>query len=240
MQQPVLPADRPGHDRAVAIWLAVLCAFVVAMILVGGATRLTDSGLSITQWDLTKGLTPPLTGARWAEEFSLYQRTTEYQVQNRGMSMAEFQGIYWWEWSHRFLGKMIGLVFALPFFSFLALGRLRGRVLPVLGLGLLGGLQGAVGWWMVTSGLFSGLDVSPIRLAIHLGLAFLILGFGAHLALDFSGARREAGALGASPYLALGFCALLFCQILAGALTAGTDFGRRLSGLADHRRRADP
>jgi cytochrome c oxidase assembly protein subunit 15 len=195
------------------------------MILVGGATRLTDSGLSITEWNLSKGLTPPLTDARWAEEFALYQRTTEYQVQNRGMALDEFQGIYWWEWGHRFLGKMIGLVFAIPFFTFLALGRLKGRVWPILGLGLLGGMQGAVGWWMVTSGLFSGLDVSPIRLAAHLGMAFLILGLGVHLALDAAGARASGGKLGAPAEVTLGFCVLLFAQVLAGALTAGTDSG---------------
>lgn len=212
-------------DPWVAGWLFILCAFVVVMVLVGGATRLTDSGLSITEWNLSKGLTPPLTDSRWAEEFALYQRTTEYQLQNRGMALDEFQSIYWWEWGHRFLGKMVGLVFAIPFFVFLAMGRLKGRVWPILGLGVLGGLQGAIGWWMVTSGLFSGLDVSPVRLAVHLGMAFLILGFGLHLALDVAGLRREAGGAGFSPWLSLGLCGLAFAQILAGALLAGTDSG---------------
>jgi cytochrome c oxidase assembly protein subunit 15 len=213
------------NDRWVSIWLVLICVCVIAMVLVGGATRLTDSGLSITQWNLFKGFLPPLSERHWQEEFALYQRTTEYQVQNRGMAMDEFQYIYWWEWAHRFLGRLIGLLFFIPFVAFLLMGKLKCRVVPVLCLGLMGGLQGAIGWWMVTSGLFSGLDVSPIRLAIHLGMAFLILAFGAHLALDFSGARKKAGSLGGSPWLAFGFCVLLFCQVMAGALTAGTDSG---------------
>src|SRR5690554_5330932 len=135
--QPSLSQPKP--DRGVAAWLFAICALVAAMILVGGATRLTDSGLSITEWDFVKGVTPPATAERWAEEFALYQRTTEYQQQNRGMSLAEFQSIYWWEWGHRFLGKLIGVVFALPFLFFWLTGRLKGRFWPVLGLFALGG-----------------------------------------------------------------------------------------------------
>lgn len=208
----------------VGIWLLVVCAFVLAMILVGGATRLTDSGLSITEWDLTKGLTPPLTAERWAEEFGLYQRTTEYQLQNRGMSLADFQSIYWWEWGHRFLGKMIGLVFALPFAFFWATGRLRGRFAPVLALFTLGGLQGAIGWWMVTSGLWSGLDVSPIRLAVHLGMAFVIAAFALWLALDCFGWPR-ASKFAAPAWTPPAFLALLFVQVILGAFLAGSDGG---------------
>ena len=199
---------------------------VIAMIIVGGATRLTDSGLSITEWDLAKGLSPPLTDARWAEEFALYQRTNEYRDQNVGMSLAEFQRIYWWEWSHRFLGKMIGPVFALPFFYFAFTGRLRGRLWPVLGVFALGALQGAVGWWMVTSGLWSGLDVSPLRLAVHLGLAFVILGSAFWLALDALGWPRKRGRLGVPAWAAAALIAVLFAQILLGAILAGADGGR--------------
>src|SRR5690606_30027941 len=165
----------PPREVGVGRWLLVICALVVAMILVGGATRLTDSGLSITEWDLGKGITPPLTESRWREEFALYQRTVEFQEQNSEMNLAEFQYIYWWEWGHRFLGKVIGVAFALPALFFLFTGRLRGRFRVSLALFALGGLQGAIGWWMVTSGLFSGLDVSPMRLAIHLGMALIIL-----------------------------------------------------------------
>jgi cytochrome c oxidase assembly protein subunit 15 len=198
---------------------------VLAMIFVGGATRLTDSGLSITEWDLGKGLTPPLTDARWAEEFALYQRTVEYQTQNRGMSLAEFQTIYWWEWGHRFLGKAIGLVFALPFAFFWATGRLRGRFWQVLGLFALGGLQGAIGWWMVTSGLFSAVNVSPVRLAIHLCTAFVILGVAFWLALDAFDWPRRLSRTSGPPWLALTLPPLLLVQIMFGAFLAGDHGG---------------
>ena len=216
------PAPR---DPMVGAWLICVCVSVLAMVLVGGATRLTDSGLSITEWDLAKGLMPPLSGERWAEEFALYQRTSEYQLQNRGMSLGDFQSIYWWEWAHRFIGKMIGLVFALPFVLFWARGRLRGRFWPVLGLFAVGALQGAVGWWMVTSGLFSGLDVSPVRLAIHLGLAFVILAYALWLALDAFGWPREVSKLGAPNWTPIALLGLIFCQVIFGALLAGADGG---------------
>lgn len=215
----------PPRDTWVGVWLLAVCALVVAMILVGGATRLTDSGLSITEWDLGKGLTPPLTEARWAEEFALYQQTTEYQVQNYGMSLDEFQHIYWWEWGHRFLGKMIGLVFAIPFFAFWALGRLRGRFWPVLILFGLGALQGAIGWWMVTSGLFGRLDVSPVRLAIHLGMALVIAAMALWLALGALSWPRNASRLGAPGWTPLALMALVFVQAMFGALLAGADGG---------------
>lgn len=216
-------SSRSSPHRApwVGAWLLILCALVVAMILVGGATRLTDSGLSITEWDLSKGLTPPLTDARWAEEFALYQRTTEYQVQNRGMSLAQFQHIYWWEWGHRFLGKMIGIVFAIPFLVFWTQGRLNGRFWPILGFGALGGMQGAVGWWMVVSGLEGRLDVSPIRLAVHLGLAFLILAVGVRLAIHAFAPAPRTGP-GALVWVLAG---AVLVQTLLGALMAGADAG---------------
>lgn len=209
----------------VGAWLLIIAALVAAMILVGGATRLTDSGLSITEWDLGKGLTPPLTAERWAEEFALYQQTMEYQVQNRGMGLDEFKSIYWWEWGHRFLGKMIGVAFAIPFFFFLATGRLRGRLRAVTVLFALGGLQGAIGWWMVTSGLFDRLDVSPVRLAIHLGMALIILAMSVWLALDAFGYPRERSSLGAPRWAPFALMALIFAQAMLGALMAGADGG---------------
>lgn len=212
-------------DPWVGYWLTTLCVCVVAMILVGGATRLTDSGLSITEWRLDKGLTPPLSEARWDEEFALYQQTTEYRQQNRGMSLGEFQRIYWWEWGHRFLGKVTGLAFILPFIAFCISGRLRGRFWPVLALGLAIGVQGAVGWWMVKSGLAGRLDVSPIRLATHLALAFLILGYALWLTLGAFSWPRKASTTGVSRRIAFGFLALLFVQIVFGALMAGADGG---------------
>jgi cytochrome c oxidase assembly protein subunit 15 len=214
-----------AKDPLVGGWLLLVCACVTAMIIVGGLTRLTDSGLSITEWDLAKGLWPPLSAERWAEEFRLYQRTTEYQVQNRGMSLADFQTIYWWEWTHRFLGKATGLVFAIPFLGFWAAGRLKGRFWPVLGLFALGAAQGGIGWWMVTSGLSGRLDVSPIRLAVHLGLAFAILAIAFRLALSAFGWPRGPSRLGAPVWLVGLLAAALFLQILLGALLAGNDAG---------------
>jgi cytochrome c oxidase assembly protein subunit 15 len=216
----------PPRERWVGIWLLVVCALVLAMVLVGGATRLTDSGLSITEWDLGKGLTPPLTAQRWAEEFGLYQRTMEYQTQNRGMSLAEFQYIYWWEWAHRFLGKMLGLVFALPALFFFLTGRLRGRFRVTLLLFALGAMQGAIGWWMVTSGLFDRLDVSPVRLAIHLGMAFCILALSLWVALGALGWPANPGKLGAPRWAPFALLALVFVQVMFGALLAGSDGGK--------------
>lgn len=215
----------PRRDDAVGIWLLAIAFLVVAMILVGGATRVTDSGLSITEWDLGKGLNPPLNAVRWTEEFALYQHTTEYQVQNRGMSLAEFQTIYWWEWGHRFLGKIIGLAFAIPFAIFWATGRLSGRFWPVLALFALGGLQGFVGWWMVTSGLFSSLDVSPIRLAIHLALALIVLAGALWLAMEAFAWPRQRCVLGAPAWTPPALLALIFVQAMFGALMAGANGG---------------
>ncbi len=215
----------PPRERWVGVWLLVVAVFVVAMILVGGATRLTDSGLSITEWNLEKGLTPPLTAERWTEEFRLYQTTMEYQTQNFGMSLAEFQRIYWWEWGHRFLGKMLGLVFALPALFFLFTGRLRGRFRVTGVLFLLGASQGAIGWWMVTSGLFDRLDVSPLRLAIHLGMALIILALSLWVAIGAFGAPREGSKLGVSRWVAAMLLVCVFAQAIFGALMAGADGG---------------
>lgn len=215
----------PPREPWVGAWLLIVCALVLTMILVGGATRLTDSGLSITEWDLFKGLTPPLNDARWAEEFALYQRTMEYQAQNNGMTIDEFKHIYWWEWGHRFLGKMIGVVYALPFFFFLFTGRLRGRFRLTILLFALGGLQGAIGWWMVTSGLFDRLDVSPFRLAIHLAMAFVILALGLWVALGAFAWPKQSSKLGLPRWTPFVLMALVFVQLMFGALLAGSDGG---------------
>ena len=213
------------RDAWVGAWLIAIAVCVFAMVMVGGATRLTDSGLSITEWNIEKEFVPPLTHRAWEREFSLYQQTTEYQVQNRGMSLGEFQRIFWWEWSHRFVGKMIGFVFALPFVFFWASGRLRGRFWPVLGLFALGAAQGAIGWWMVVSGLFGRLDVSPVRLAIHLGMAFTILACALWLALDAFGWPRRRSRLGAPLWAPLALLGLIFVQVMFGALLAGARAG---------------
>jgi cytochrome c oxidase assembly protein subunit 15 len=227
--------DAKGHGArgAIRVWLMMLFALVVVMITVGGLTRLTDSGLSITEWAPISGSVPPMSAEAWEAEFEAYKQIPEYIEQNAGMSMAEFKVIYYWEWGHRQLGRVIGLVWALGFFWFL----LR-RQIPVgwtgrlLLLGGLGGLQGAIGWWMVSSGLRDGmLDVASYRLATHLGLAFVILGFIAwHVFLlsrheaDLMQARRN----GERSLITLGsvLVGFAFVQILLGALVAGIDAGR--------------
>ncbi len=229
----LIDAGPRGARRGVAIWLAVLFALVVVMIAVGGLTRLTDSGLAITEWAPVTGAIPPLSAERWQAEFDAYRQIPEYRLQNRGMSLAEFQYIYWWEWGHRQLGRVIGLVWAAGFLGFLIARRIpRGWTWRLLGLGLLGGLQGAVGWWMVSSGLEgTRLDVASYRLAIHLGLAFVILGLIAWFVLTLrqteaalmQARRRRDGALTG---WATGLAAMTFAQILAGALVAGIDAGR--------------
>ncbi len=221
--QPSLTSQR---DPLVGAWLLAVCVLVACMVLVGGATRLTDSGLSITEWDFAKHFVPPLTAEGWRDEFALYQRTTEYQLQNRGMALDEFQFIYLWEWGHRFLGQIVGLVFMLPFLVFLATGRLKGRLWPIVLLGAMGGLQGFVGWWMVTSGLYGRLDVSSVRLAVHLGMAFAILGLGFWLAMGAFGRPSVRSLSGPNHVLIWGLVALLYVQILLGALVAGSDAGR--------------
>ncbi|MBW3560555.1 MAG: COX15/CtaA family protein [Proteobacteria bacterium] len=196
------------------------------MIVVGGATRLTDSGLSITEWRPVTGAVPPLSDAGWAAEFEKYRRIPEYRYVNAGMSLAEFKTIFWWEWGHRFLGRIIGLAFAAPFLVFLAARRiprgLVGRCWLLLGLG---GLQGAVGWWMVSSGLSERVDVAPERLTVHLGLALVLLGALVWTALDaWRGPAKGAGR--GAPVGAYGLFALVFVQCLLGGLVAGNDAGR--------------
>lgn len=226
---------RGGARRGIRIWLFILFALVFVMIAVGGLTRLTDSGLSITEWRPFTGAMPPMNEADWQSEFAKYQEIDEFQVQNSWMELSDFKSIYWWEWGHRQLGRVIGLVWAVGFLWFL----LR-RQIPVgwsgrlLFLGGLGGLQGAIGWWMVASGVTSGeavLDVASYRLAMHLGLAFVILGVITWYALllgrperDLMQARRakEAKLFGMST----GLLHFAFLQILLGALVAGIDAGR--------------
>ncbi|WP_019961727.1 COX15/CtaA family protein [Woodsholea maritima] len=220
------PFTQAGTNRFVFYWLVVIAAFVCAMILVGGATRLTDSGLSITEWKPVTGALPPLNEAGWHEEFEKYRAIPEYQLQNRGMSLSEFQFIYWWEWSHRQLGRTLGLVFALPFAVFM----LRGMIAKPMRMRLwilfaLGGLQGAIGWWMVSSGLVDRLDVSQYRLATHLCMAFTILGLTAWLAMD---ARYgcEGHRWTKLARFTAAFWGLIFLQVALGAFVAGLDAGR--------------
>jgi len=215
----------PPRAPAVGYWLLAVCVLVYAMVLVGGATRLTDSGLSIADWNVMRHFIPPLNDARWQEEFQLYQRTMEYQTQNNGMSLDEFKHIFWWEWAHRFLGQLIGLIFFIPALIFFFTGRLRGRFRVTLLLFVLGGLQGAIGWWMVTSGLWDRLDVSPTRLAIHLAMAFTILAIGLWTALGAFAWPRERSEPGVWRWTPFVLMAMVFSQIMFGALLAGSRGG---------------
>lgn len=228
-----IDAARRGARGFLKGWLIVLFALVVMMIAVGGLTRLTDSGLSITEWRPVTGAIPPMNAADWASEFEKYQEIPEYQLQNKGMSMSEFKVIYWWEWGHRQLGRFVGLVWAVGFCGLLATRQMPvGWIGKAALLGALGGSQGAIGWWMVSSGLDNGmLDVASYRLATHLGLAFVILGVIAWYVLQLSrsdGALIQARRL-AEPVLAklaVVLIALTGLQILMGALVAGIDAGR--------------
>lgn len=238
-ERQAVPASTPARaaspDRgraAIALWLWLLAALVALMVLVGGATRLTDSGLSITEWAPVMGAVPPLSDEDWNAAFTAYQHTTEFQEQNSWMTLADFKPIFWWEWVHRFLGRAIGVVWLVGLVGFLAArvvppgwtGRL---VLP----GALGALQGAVGWWMVVSGLSGRVDVAPYRLMLHLGLAFVIFATIIWLALrvrpdavaTLAARRRRVGrVMRWTSWVGL----LAALQILAGALVAGLDAGR--------------
>jgi len=222
-----------GARGAIRLWLVALFLLVAAMIAVGGLTRLTDSGLSITEWKPVTGALPPMDAAAWEAEFAKYQQIPQFELVNSQMTLEEFKQIYWWEWGHRQLGRVIGLVWLLGFLGFLIAGRIPpGWTLRLFGLGVLGGAQGALGWWMVSSGLGGGMiSVASYRLALHLGLAFVILGLIAWYVLLL--ARREtelmqARRAGERPLkgLATGLMHLAFVQILLGALVAGIDAGR--------------
>jgi cytochrome c oxidase assembly protein subunit 15 len=213
------------HVRALKVWLGVLALLIVAMILVGGATRLTDSGLSITEWQPILGAIPPLSEADWHEAFAAYQKIPEYTQLKHGMSLDEFKTIYWWEWAHRFLGRLIGAAFFVPFVAFWLAGYIPRALLPrLVGLFLLGGLQGAVGWYMVKSGLVERTDVSQYRLAAHFGIALLILGYTLWLMFGLGESAPAARSRGVA-WVAGGVLALIFVQMLAGALVAGLDAG---------------
>ncbi len=231
----LLDRGQDGARKWIRVWLGLLFVLVVAMITVGGLTRLTDSGLSITEWRPITGAVPPLTEVDWQAEFDKYKQIDQWAIQNKWMELSDFKEIYWWEWGHRQLGRVIGLVWALGFFGFLVARKIptgwTGRlVIP----GSLGGLQGAVGWWMVHSGVTQGEGVTTVasyRLAVHLGLAFAILGLLAWYMMslgrseqDLMQARR---AKEAKPFsLSTGLMHFAMLQILLGALVAGIDAGR--------------
>jgi len=212
-------------DAAIRVWLGSVIALIFAMVVVGGATRLTGSGLSITEWKPILGAIPPLSAADWQEAFDKYRQIPQYQLVNKGMSLAEFQFIYWWEWAHRFLGRFIGVAFAIPFLAFAAAGYIRRDLAPSLvALFALGALQGFMGWYMVQSGLVDRVSVSQYRLAAHLGLAAIIYAAMIWVAL---GVGQPARAIKRSwAWLsAAGLLVFSFVQIVLGAFVAGMKAG---------------
>ncbi len=220
----VAPARQPA-PRLVGAWLWCVAALVFAMVLVGGATRLTQSGLSIVEWQPVTGTVPPLNDADWRAAFDQYKPIPQYQQLNRGMSLDEFKTIYWWEWSHRLLGRLIGVVFLVPFLWFLWRGWVDRRLaLALSGIFGLGAVQGAVGWWMVASGLTERVSVSQYRLAFHLTLACTI-----YAALVWTADRMLSGVRPQpSRRLAVSAAALVvlvLAQIYLGALVAGLHAG---------------
>lgn len=227
-QAYVAPASGNG-STAVEVWLWLVAFLVFAMVVVGGATRLTGSGLSITEWKPIMGALPPLSDADWMSAFEKYKQIPQYKLVNEGMSLSDFKGIFWWEWGHRFLGRLIGFAFALPLAGFWLVGRLRraaGR--KYLGLLALGALQGGIGWYMVASGLSERVSVSQYRLALHLTMALAIFSLLVWLALDERRARL-GGSQGIVTGFVRGFAPLLyglvFVQIALGAFVAGLKAG---------------
>jgi cytochrome c oxidase assembly protein subunit 15 len=239
-----LPSSK--HRRAVGLWLLAVAVVILAMVTIGGLTRLTGSGLSITEWKPIMGALPPLNDAQWADAFAKYQRIPQYAIENRGMTLDGFKGIFWWEWAHRFLGRFLGFAFFVPFVWFAATGAIQRRDgARMLLLFVLGGLQGFIGWWMVTSGLETRVSVSQYRLAIHLGAALLLLVAIVWIALEYlhpplegsdsdsvsdaqrseaAGSKREA-LRGGESKRGFVFAALVYLQMLLGALVAGLHAG---------------
>ena len=217
---------RSDRSRAVAIWLLIVAVLVLAMVVVGGSTRLTGSGLSITQWKPISGALPPLTLADWQAEFARYRAIPQFRFVNPSMTLDQFRFIYWWEWSHRFLARLLGVVFLAPLAWFALRRELPRRLVWQFAVIIvLCGLEPLVGWWMVASGLSERVYVAPERLAIHLGIAFALLGALIWTALDaLAGQARQTLP---SPWggRALVLLGLIYFQILLGALVAGNQAG---------------
>jgi heme a synthase len=219
---PVSQANR------LANWLLGVAILVFAIIVVGGITRLTESGLSITEWKPVTGALPPLSEADWQAAFARYQQIPEYQLINKGMSLADFKAIFFWEWLHRLLGRLIGLALLLPFFWFFVTRTIpKGYALRLFALAALVGFQGALGWWMVASGLTVRTDVSHFRLAAHLLTALFLLAGLVWTALDLKALARNPAARAARlTTVTVATFAILFIQLLLGAWTAGLNAGQ--------------
>jgi heme a synthase len=239
------PASRASSDRAIGIWLLACCAMIFLMVLIGGITRLTESGLSITEWKPIEGVLPPLTDAQWRDAFAEYKAIPQYQAIHADMTVDQFKHIYFWEYIHRLWGRLIGFAFLLPFLWFVIRGQVSRRLIaPLAGLFVLGGLQGALGWWMVESGLEARIEVSQYRLAAHLAMAVVIylamLWVALGLLFPSASFRRKPESIAMGPGLRRGeekaqhrglFAAamlillLVFTTLVAGAFVAGTRAG---------------
>ena len=207
---------------AVGVWLLAVALVILGMITVGGLTRLTGSGLSITEWKPIMGALPPLNDAQWADAFAKYQQIPQYRLENHGMTLEAFKGIFWWEWAHRLLGRLLGVVFLVPFVWFAFVGAIKKSEWPrMLLLFALGGLQGFIGWWMVTSGFEVRTSVSQYRLAIHLGAALLLLVAILWIALEYLRGAEGRG----DAKRGFVFAGLVYLQMLLGALVAGLHAG---------------
>jgi cytochrome c oxidase assembly protein subunit 15 len=215
------------HDRQIAVWLLICCLMIFSMVVLGGVTRLTGSGLSMVEWDPIFGIVPPLNEAEWNTTFDLYKESPEYQKINIGMDLHGFKQIYWFEFSHRLLGRTIGTVFLLPFLYFLLKGYVRRSLTPKLVmLFVLGGLQGVLGWYMVKSGLVDNPHVSQYRLTAHLGLAVVIYAWMLHVALGLWYGNSTAGAVpGGLKRAVSALILLVFVTILSGGFVAGLKAG---------------
>ena len=226
--QTVMSKVGNSFDKQIALWLMGCCVLIALMVVIGGVTRLTHSGLSMTEWQPLIGAIPPWNETQWDAVFRAYQRTPEYLEVNRGMTLDVFKGIFWWEYVHRLLGRSIGAAFLLPFLYFLVRRKigvpLAGRF---AGIFLLGALQGGLGWYMVKSGLVDDPHVSQYRLTAHLGLAFLIYGAIFWTALDLlSPASPRAGsAAHRLRFLSAALAGLIFVMVLSGGMVAGTRAG---------------
>lgn len=221
----IAPASRTGSaERSIAAWLLFCCAMIFFMVVIGGITRLTESGLSITQWHPIEGVLPPLSHAQWEAAFARYKAIPQYEAVHPDMNLAQFKSIFFWEYFHRLWGRLIGLAFLLPFLYFLLRGKVARPLIPKLaGLFVLGGLQGLLGWYMVESGLETRIEVSQYRLAAHLAMAVVIYLAMLWVALDLlSRAEAAPRLLRRGTSLVLG---LIFITLVAGAFVAGTRAG---------------
>ena len=224
------PSDTRAHDRIVAGWLLVCCAMIFGMVVLGGVTRLTGSGLSMVEWDPIFGVVPPLTDQDWQAVFEQYRASPEYQKVNMHMEVDDFKSIYWFEFAHRLLGRTIGTVFLIPFLFFLWRGWIARPLIPKLvAMFVLGGLQGALGWYMVASGLVDDPHVSQYRLTAHLLMAFLIYGFIFWVALDLLQTERTEPPPGRLRKGTVLFLSLLVITIGSGGLVAGLKAGYAFS-----------